>query len=146
MTGGMSGISFGPTVGMLKNAMDGAGAAQGAIANNIANVNTPNFRRTDVSFKAALAATDPSATTDQNELQMVTTDARDIPSNGVQPGQPFAITTAVDDTTQMRVDGSNVDIDQEMAKLSINSGYAQEMATLLTNQYTLVRKAVSEQV
>jgi flagellar basal-body rod protein FlgB len=142
----MSGISFGPTVGMLKNAMDGSGATQGAIANNIANVNTPNFRRTDVSFKEALAATDPSATSDPNELQLATTNARDIPSDGVQPGQPFAVTTAVDDTTQMRIDGSNVDVDQEMAKLSINSGYAQEMATLLTNQYTRVRKAIAEEV
>jgi flagellar basal-body rod protein FlgB len=144
--GGMSGISFGPTVGMLKNAVDGSGAAQGAIANNIANVNTPNFRRTDVSFKEALAATDPSATSDPSELQLVTTNARDIPSDGVQPGQPFAITSAVDDTTQMRIDGSNVDVDQEMAKLSINSGYAQQMATLLTNQYTRVRKAIAEEV
>lgn len=142
----MSGISFGPTVGLLKNAMDGSGAAQDALANNIANVNTPNFRRTDVSFKEALAATDPTASTDQSELQLTTTNARDIPSNGVQPGQPFAITSSVDDTTQMRIDGSNVDIDQEMAKLSINSGYATEMATLLTNQYTRIRKAVSEEV
>jgi flagellar basal-body rod protein FlgB len=142
----MSGISFGPTAGMLKNALDGSGAAQSAMANNIANVNTPNFRRTDVSFKEALAATDPSATSDPSELQLVTTNARDIPSNGVQPGQPFAITAAVDDTTQMRIDGSNVDVDQEMAKLSINSGYAQQMATLLTNQYTRVRKAIAEEV
>jgi flagellar basal body rod protein FlgB len=64
----------------------------------------------------------------------------------VQPGQPFAITTRVDDTTQMRIDGSNVDVDQEMAKLSLNSGYAQTMAQLLTNQYTLVRKAIAEVV
>jgi flagellar basal-body rod protein FlgB len=146
MTGGMSGISFGSTVGMLKNAMDGSGSAQDAIANNVANVNTPNFRRTDVSFKDALAATDPSATSDPNTLQLTTTNPRDIPSNGIQPGQPFAITTSVDDTTQMRIDGSNVDIDQEMAKLSINSGYATEMAQLLTNQYTRVRKAIAEEV
>ena len=34
----MGDISFGQTVGMLKNAMDGAGAAHGVIANNVANV------------------------------------------------------------------------------------------------------------
>jgi flagellar basal-body rod protein FlgB len=145
-TGGMSDISFGQTVGMLKNAMDGASSAHSVLANNIANLNTPNFRRSDVSFKEALAATDPSAATAPDELPLVMTNARDIPGNGVQPGQPFAITTSVDDTTQMRIDGSNVDVDQEMAKLSLNSGYAQTMAQLLTNQYTLVRKAISEVV
>ena len=31
----------------------------------------------------------------------------------------------------MRVDGSNVDVDQEMAKLSLNSAYAQTMGQLL---------------
>jgi flagellar basal-body rod protein FlgB len=142
----MSDISFGQTVGMLKNAMDGASSAHSVLANNIANLNTPNFRRSDVSFKEALAATDPSAATAPDELPLVTTNARDIPSDGVQPGQPFAITTRVDDTTQMRIDGSNVDVDQEMAKLSLNSGYAQTMAQLLTNQYTLVRKAIAEVV
>ena len=46
---------------------------------------------------------------------------------------------------QMRVDGSNVDIDQEMAKLSINSSYQQTMGQLLQTQYTRIRQAIEEQ-
>jgi hypothetical protein len=52
----MGDISFGQTVGMLKNAMDGAGTAHSVIANNIANVNTPNFRRSDVSGRRRAGA------------------------------------------------------------------------------------------
>ena len=141
----MADISFGLTVGMLKNAMDGASTTHSALANNIANVNTPNFRRTDVSFKEALAATDPSANASADELPLVTTDTRDIPGGGAQPGQPFSATSVVDNTTQMRIDGSNVDIDQEMAKLSLNSGYAQTMAQLLTNEYSRIHRAIQEQ-
>lgn len=140
---GMGDISFGQTVGMLKNAMDGAGTAHGVIANNIANVNTPNFRRSDVSFKDALAATEPSAG-DPDELGLAVTSDRHFAAGGAQGAQPFAVTTTVQQDQQMRVDGSNVDVDQEMAKLSLNSAYAQTMGQLLQNQYSRLRQAIQE--
>jgi flagellar basal-body rod protein FlgB len=139
----MGDISFGQTVGMLKNSMDGAGTAHGVIANNIANVNTPNFRRADVSFKEALAATE-ATDGDPDVLALATTSDRHIAIGGAQTPEPFAITTTVDDGTQMRVDGSNVDVDQEMAKLSLNSAYAQTMGQLLQNQYSRLRQAIQE--
>ncbi len=139
----MGDISFGQTVGMLKNAMDGAGSAHGVIANNIANVNTPNFRRSDVSFKEALAATEPSAG-DPDQLGLATTSEQHFAVGGAQPAQPFSVTTTVQQDQQMRVDGSNVDVDQEMAKLSLNSAYAQTMGQLLQNQYSRLRQAIQE--
>lgn len=143
----MGDFSFGQTVGMLKNALDGASTTHSVTANNIANANTPNFHRSDVSFKEALAATEASnGDGDPNELALVTDNVRQIPSGGFQDPQPFSVTTTVDDTTQMRVDGSNVDIDQEMAKLSINSGYAQTMGQLLQNQYSRMRRAITDQL
>jgi flagellar basal-body rod protein FlgB len=141
MAQGMGDISFGQTVGMLKNAMDGAGTAHGVIANNIANVNTPNFRRSDVSFKEALAATEPSAG-DPDELELASTSERHFAAAGAPSAQPFAVTTTVQQDQQMRVDGSNVDVDQEMAKLSLNSSYAQTMGQLLQNQYSRLRQAI----
>jgi len=139
----MGDISFGQTVGMLKNAMDGAGAAHGVIANNVANVNTPNFRRSDVSFKQALAATEPSMG-DPDELGLAITSDRHFAVDGAQGAQQFEITTTVARDQQMRVDGSNVDVDQEMAKLSLNSAYAQTMGQLLQNQYSRLRQAIQE--
>jgi flagellar basal-body rod protein FlgB len=139
----MGDFLFGRTVGMLKNAMDGAGATHGAIANNIANVNTPNFRRADVSFKDALAATEPPDPS-SDELALVTTSDRDIPVSGAQGSADFKITTTVDQTQQMRLDGSDVDVDQEMAKLSLNSAYAQTMGSLLQTQYTVLKAAIEE--
>jgi flagellar basal-body rod protein FlgB len=139
----MGDISFGQTVGMLKNAMDGSATAHSAIANNVANVNTPNFRRTDVSFKEALAATEATSG-DPDSLALTTTSARHIPIGGAQEPEPFAVTSTVDDTEQMRIDGSNVDVDQEMAKLSLNSSYAQTMGQLLQNQYTRLRASIQE--
>ena len=137
----MGDFSFGQTVGMLKNAMDGAGTAHGIIANNIANVNTPNFRRSDVTFKEALAATEATQG-DPNELALKTTSDRHV--DGPQAPEPFSITTTVDNEQQMRIDGSNVDVDQEMAKLSLNSTYAQTMGQLLQQQYSRLRQAIQE--
>ncbi|MFN2461299.1 MAG: flagellar basal body rod protein FlgB [Candidatus Velthaea sp.] len=139
----MGDISFGRTVGMLTNAMDGAAQSHSAIANNIANVNTPNFRRTDVSFKEALARTE-AADAAPDQLAMTTTNDRHIPVGGLQAPETFAVTATVDDTQRMRIDGSNVDVDQEMAKLSINSGYAQTMAQLLQNQFSRMKQAIQE--
>jgi len=139
----MGDISFGQTVGMLKDAMSGSAEAHSVMANNIANANTPNFRRSDVSFKEALAATEATPG-DPDQLALTTTSDRHIAIGGPQDPQAFTITTAVDDSQQMRVDGSNVDVDQEMAKLSLNSSYAQTMGQLLTNDYSRLRQAIQE--
>ena len=141
----MGDISFGSTVTMLKDASTGAGESHASIANNIANVNTPGFKRTDVTFKEALAAELPR-TEDSDELALVTDNDRQIPAGPDFEAKPFAITSSIDDTQQMRVDGSNVDVDQEMAKLALNSSYGQTMSEMLTQQYTRIREAIQEKV
>ena len=140
----VGGISFGPTVDLLNNAIDGAGREQEQIANNLANVNTPNFRRSTVSFKEALAA---SLGTDANpdELALSTDNDRQFNINGAVPPVPYDPKAQVDETTQMRVDRSNVDLDQETAQLQQNTGYQQTMAALLKNQYSWLREAIQEQ-
>jgi flagellar basal-body rod protein FlgB len=141
----MGDISFGSTVTMLKDAGAGSGEAHAAIANNIANVNTPNFKRTDVTFKESLAAELPRYD-DSDELALVTDNDKQIPEGPDFAPQPFSISHSLDDTQQMRVDGSNVDVDQEMAKLALNSSYGQTMSTLLSQQYSRIREAIQEKV
>jgi len=68
----------------------------------------------------------------------------DSPVGGITDLPGFKVTTTVADTQQMRLDGSNVDVDQEMAKLSLNSEYAQTMGQLLQNQYTLMKASIEE--
>ena len=141
----MSDISFGAPVEMLKNAMDGAGTQHAALANNIANVNTPNFRRSSVSFKEALAATEGTPP-DPDTLSMITNDDRQIAADGASAPVPYSAKPQVDESTQMRVDHSNVDIDQEMAQLSINAGYGQTMEQLLQVQFMRLRESISGNV
>ncbi|HZY97962.1 MAG TPA: flagellar basal body rod protein FlgB [Candidatus Baltobacteraceae bacterium] len=140
----VGGISFGPTVDLLNNAVDGAGREQEQIANNLANVNTPNFRRSTVSFKEALAASLGTAS-NPDELALSTDDDRQFDINGAVAPVPYDPKAKVDETTQMRVDRSNVDVDQEMAQLQQNSGYQETMAALLKNQYAWLRESIEEQ-
>lgn len=141
----ISGIGFGSTVDMLSNAISGADMEHSAIANNIANVNTPNYRRQSVSFKDMLAAAEQGA--DGDSLTLDTNDDRQLTASGVQAGQASTFDPVVqtDDTDQMRTDGSNVDIDAEMANLSQNSGYSQTMSQLLSVQFARLREAITEQ-
>lgn len=136
-------ISFGQTVDTLGNAITGADLEQRAIAENIANVNTPGYRRQSVSFKDALAAAqgDPAG----DSLGMKTDSDRQFALGAQGAGQPFDPQTQVDTTDKMRVDGSNVDVDQESAMLAQNSGYSQTMSQLLAVQFTRLREAITEQ-
>lgn len=141
----LPGISFGTTTELLKDAMSGAGLEHAAVANNIANVNTPGYRTFEVAYKEALAATEPTPP-DPNELTLVTDHPNQIEINGEIPAQPFNVAARRDDDSiQMRVDGSNVDLDQQMAELTQNSSYQQSMAQFLTTQYTRIRQAITEQ-
>lgn len=140
----VGGISFGPTVDLLNNAVDGAGKEQEQISNNLANINTPNFRRSTVSFKEALAAS-LGTPASPDELALATDDDRQFDVNGALPPVPYGPKAQVDETTQMRVDHSNVDLDQEMAKLQQNSGYQETMTALLKNQYAWLRESIEEQ-
>jgi flagellar basal-body rod protein FlgB len=86
----------------LERAMSGAAARQKALADNIANANTPGYKRSDVDFHSALAkAVEGGA--DGRQLESLT----------------FSPTT--DDSSSSRADGNNVDMDAEMANLSENT-------------------------
>jgi len=140
----LAGISFGTTSELLKDAMNGASLEHAAVANNIANVNTPGYQTFEVAYKQALAGTEPTPP-DPNELTLVTDNAKQIEINGEIPPQPFHVSASrVDNPIRMRVDGSNVDLDQQMAELAQNSSYQQTMAQFLTSQYTRIRSAIEE--
>ncbi|MGO4121294.1 flagellar basal body rod protein FlgB [Arthrobacter sp. YAF16] len=76
------------TSAALASAMDGLALRQRAIANNIANVNTPNYHAKRVSFEAALAAS-------------------------VQSGDGHAEATTATSLEPTQLNGNNVNLDTE---------------------------------
>ena len=98
---------------LLKSAMEGLTARQRTIADNVANVDTPDFKASRVSFEMALKQAHGSA---EQPLPM-----RKV-ANGVDG--PAEATTSVTPTVTLeselgrRNDGNNVDIDREMLDLA----------------------------
>jgi flagellar basal-body rod protein FlgB len=141
----ITGLSFGSTIDTLGNALTGAAMQNSQIANNIANANTPGYHRAQVTFKDALAAAVDGAPADDGGLALATDDERQFAIGQAQAPVPFDPQPQVDDTMKMRTDGSNVDVDREMAELSENSGYQQTMAQLMQTQFGRLRQAITEQ-
>jgi flagellar basal-body rod protein FlgB len=85
----------------LERALEGSSLRQQALASNLANVNTPGYRRRDVDFHSALAGA------------MKSSDAKTALGS-------LSIGATEDTTSVVRADGSSVDVDAESAKLAAN--------------------------
>ena len=83
----------------LERAISGAAMRQDVLANNLANAETPGFRRSDVDFHSTLAEA------------MKTGDPKAIETTTFSPEQ---------ETTSMRADGNGVDVDVESATMAKN--------------------------
>ena len=126
------------TTEVLSASLRGHGARNAALANNIANAETPGYKRIDVQFEAALAE---AVESDRARLRRADfggvglTAAREI-----DDATPAVRSVA---TTTMRVDGSNVDPDDEMAQLSANQLAHQTVISLLDKRFMQFRTAIT---
>lgn len=102
---------------LLSNVMTAAGLRHRVIAQNIANVNTPGYRRLEVAFEAELAK------------------ALDAPA--------AARPRIVEADGPERVDGNNVDIDAEVNALGKNALLYQAAANILTSRLASLRTAIA---
>ena len=93
---------FDTTQTALERAMIGTSARQAALAENLANANTPGYQRVDVDFHSSLAAA------------LGSDDAKDSLHS-------VKFAAQVDSSGATRADGSSVDVDSESAKLAANA-------------------------
>lgn len=122
-----------PQETVLEQALGAASLRHKVIANNIANVNTPDFKRSEVVFEDKLAAAMAG-----NKLALTRTRAGHLPARRDEPG-PAVVT---DTTTSLRTDGNNVDIDAEMANTAKNQIYYNAVAQMLGRYYANLKSAI----
>jgi flagellar basal-body rod protein FlgB len=107
--------------GLLAQVLDAAALRHRVIAQNVANVNTPGYRRLAVAFQDDLAS-----------------------ALALQPGGPPVRPRVVEaGGGPERVDGNNVDIDQEMNNLTKNALLYEAAAQILTSRIGLMRSAIT---
>ncbi|MDC7220169.1 MAG: flagellar basal body rod protein FlgB [Spirochaetales bacterium] len=133
--------SFGKTVDILKRGLDVANIRQGVIANNIANVETPDFKRSDVSFESelgrALASED-----NQPSIQAKTSSERHISFNQPMDYKEVSPKINLDYLTTVKNNGNNVDIEvEEMHALKNQMRYELIMETV-THEFSLVNLVI----
>jgi flagellar basal-body rod protein FlgB len=129
------------TTAVLTSSLSGYNARNTALANNIANAETPGYKRVDVSFEAALA---DAVDADRQRLARGEQGFTAFDGEGVtRETDEVAPNVMSVDTTVMRVDGGNVDPDDEMAKLSANQLASQTVVSLLDKRFSQFRMAIT---
>ena len=133
-------IVGGKALDVMQRGMGAANLRQEVISHNIANVNTPNFKKSDVIFEDLLAKElDLDAT---GRLKVVRTHDRHMP---IAFRGRAAAKVELDPSSSMRYDKNNVDIDVEMASLAKNSLYFNALARQVGAEFSRMRTVVAGQ-
>lgn len=124
-------------VNVLGSAADGAWARNNAIANNIANIDTPNYKRQDVSFQWELQQA-------LRNNKYTTLDQKVSDVNQSNRLSHFAPRTYTDNAGySYRLDGNNVDIDTENVEMASNqllyNGIVQSIDNEFSNLKTVIK-------
>lgn len=126
-----------PKMAYVKQSMDVSMMRHEAISNNIANVNTPNYKKQEVAFEDELAKA-----LDSQSFKGRTTNVKHIPIGASSAGRITPKLITVKDQS-MRNDGNNVDMDEEMANLSKNTIQYRTLASVLDNELTRINLAIT---
>jgi len=107
------GNDFAKTVDILHRAMDASSIRRDVIANNMANADVPNFKRTVVNFESELKRALDSA--DQKPaLGLALTNEKHIPNWREQDYRKVEPRRVLDYVTTAKNNGNNVDPEEEM--------------------------------
>ncbi|MFP4484050.1 MAG: flagellar basal body rod protein FlgB [Spirochaetota bacterium] len=118
---------FGRSMDILHRTMDVNLLRRDVIANNIANADTPNFKRSAVNFETQLR--DALENPREPRFAAALTNEKHIPFRQPMHYQDVRPTRFLDTQTTAKNNGNNVDIEQESMNLLNN----ELMYTLLTN-------------
>jgi flagellar basal-body rod protein FlgB len=106
-------------MGVLTSALDGLSTRQRVIADNIANVDTPGFRASNVDFESSLKA---------------------AVENGGRTGVQAQVLAS---DTPVGANGNNVDLRKEMLAATQTQFQYQLMTRAVNDQFTLIKTAAS---
>jgi flagellar basal-body rod protein FlgB len=144
-------MSFGifndPTSRAVRTALSGLQMRQQAIANNIANVDTPEYKAQAVSFEEALQSELTGSAKQRPQmltLGLNTTDARHIPLKPTVRNFEAKPVTSLSTNGSLRQDGNNVDVEREMTKLAETQVTYNAMGQTASAKLNLLRTAINE--
>lgn len=127
---------------LLERALDVESLRKNVISNNIANVDVPHFKRSEVNFESEIMRVLQEKRDEENRYPARLTDERHIPFyverdiRGVRPR------VHLDYNTTYRNDGNNVDIEKEMVDAAKNQMRYSAFVTSLNQNYKMIKLAM----
>lgn len=142
------------TTDVMGKALDGLSKRHKAIASNLANVDTPNYHRRDVSFEGALseaiqnqkgrtaAKTRPAS---NDETMILKTTRPDHMAMGMVYNSLSEIQPEITETNNLeyRIDGNSVDVESEMVQLAKNTQHYQAVGNLEGRNFRALKGVIT---
>lgn len=120
-------------VNVLDKAADASWRREGLIANNIANNDTPGYKRKDLDFQTLL----------KQELDYRRYESLDAKVNGVDLRELEPMTYTDMAGYSYRMDGNNVDIDTENVELASEQLRYQALTLSINQEFTAMKTVLS---
>lgn len=125
-------------INLAEKALDGTWLRHEAISNNLANVNTPGYKREDVDFEQVL-----SDFLSNNKIKMYHTNEKHFPVGG-ETLETLEPTIERESQISYRKDGNSVNIDTEMSELAKNQLRYNAITTQLNGQISRIKMAIQD--
>lgn len=119
-------------VNVLKKTADAAWQRNQVIGNNIANVDTPGYKRKDIDFESQL-----SIALGESRYESVDSKVSHLSSTELKPR---VYTDAAN--FSYRLDGNNVDIDTENVELAANQLKYQGLITSINHEFSNLKMVI----
>jgi flagellar basal-body rod protein FlgB len=113
-----------------QGALDGLAARHAALSDNLANVNTPGYKRKEVPFEAALRRAVGETLSPQTGVP-------------VRPMRGYAPRPVRDLTTSARMDGNNVDMEREVVQMAENTLRYQTLIQYVSSFFSGLKSVIN---
>lgn len=128
--------SFGKTLDILHRSMDVEMLRRQVSSNNMANADTPNFKRSTVNFESELSRA--LASEKEVKPRAALTDSRHIPFERTQNYRDVRPQRVLDYLSQSDNNGNNVDVEEESMLLLQNQLRYDLMGRTLSSQFSRI--------
>ena len=122
------------TTQLFERSLDASAIRNRLLAHNVANVNTPFYKRLDIDFKSIL-----DETVAKNKLEITRTHPAHFGNLIPEIGAPRV--TRETKTTE-RYDQNNIDPEFEMAQITENNLYFQSLSRRLNGKFTSLKTVI----
>ncbi|MEC9490832.1 MAG: flagellar basal body rod protein FlgB [Halanaerobiales bacterium] len=120
---------------IITRALDGSARRGNLIANNLANISTPGYKRQDINFKSALKKEMGST----SSINLKTTSSDHIPFS-----RQYASVEVSQNNRNYRNDENSVDVEVEMAEMAKNTIYYNVMSKRAAGHFSVLNQVIQQ--